>query len=201
MTAPMTPLGGCGGLPYPFSTVDENLVASGHWFAAPSQQNSAAVALTNNQLRLIPWRNITPITVQAVAVGVSAIGDVASVIRLGVYLDDGTGKPGQLFMELGTCPTDTLVVTPAALANVLLPSGLLHVGGAIQGAGVTPPTMFCNTQSDKPAVTMDISSGANPTAAASASGYQMAGVAGALPQTFVSAGPINASTRLFFRKS
>jgi hypothetical protein len=72
----------------------------------------------------------------------TAQGDSTSVFRIGIWSDDGTGKPGTVFLDAGTVSTfGTAAVMEITGLSTVIPPGLYWVGGAVQGVTSVQPTM------------------------------------------------------------
>lgn len=71
---------------------------------------------------------------------VAVVGSAGSLIRLGIYADDGSGLPGALILDAGTEDGTVLGAHHKVISQALTP-GWYWVGAAIQGAAVTRPVM------------------------------------------------------------
>jgi hypothetical protein len=126
-------------------------------------------------------------SITSIAAEVTIAGSAGSVIRLGVYNDNGHGYPGTLLVDAGTIdgtvvgvasiPFDGLSGHPSAVVTA---AGTYWIVGVSQGAPVTNPTVRINS---------GVSSGILFGSAAAGMGsnatsYTMAGVTAALPGTF-----------------
>jgi hypothetical protein len=116
---------------------------SGQYFFCNSQNNSATGQTTNNSVRVSPWFVTETVTVSSLFCDYTVAGNASSVFRFGIW-NDSSGKPGTLVLD----DDYTVAVdgTPAVTEIVLSPTltlapGLYWVGGAVQGAATTQPTM------------------------------------------------------------
>lgn len=162
--------------------------------------NYAGGWTTNNTLgvgtlRLTPFFNPVPLSIVRLGAEVTAIGDIGSKLRLGMYLDDGTFRPGQLLLDGGQIAGDSATVQELIIAATL-PAGWIWVGGAVQAVTVTQPTVRCQNTAGQ---NVDFGT-AIPATNGVSSGRQMAGVTGALPQTFVDSGTPSGSAPSVFLK-
>jgi hypothetical protein len=110
-------------------------------------------------------------------------GAAGSVVRLGVYADDGSGKPGALVLDAGTVPGDVSGPKEIAIRQTLH-AGLYWLVSVGQGGS---PQIRClaATQVLGGAGTSTL---AMATASSPRLGYTMAGVSGALPARFSQGG-------------
>lgn len=78
-------------------------------------------------------------TFTAIAVSVSSAGNASSVLRLGIYEDDG-GVPGDLVVDGGTVAADSTGDKTTSISEALSP-GLYWLAVVPQGATSSPPTV------------------------------------------------------------
>lgn len=154
-------------------------------------------ALGNNTLRLYSVVIPRPVTLTRIGAEVTAAGDAGSVMRLGIYADDGNAMPAALVLDAGTIPGDLAQVAELVINQPLSP-GTYWFGGVIQGAPVTVPTVRAM---QPPAVddAVGIGSTVMPSSNVTILGRSSAGVAGALPAAFVDSGSIGAAPRIFVK--
>lgn len=108
------------------------------WYATPYNSRSTA-ALTLNELRLTPLIISETTTFDRIAAEVTTAGAAGSVVRLGVYADDGTGFPGALVLDAGTI-NGTSVGAQALTISLTLDPGLYWIGAVAQTATATMRT-------------------------------------------------------------
>ena len=128
------------------------------------------------------------------------------MFRIGIYADDGTGLvTGAPILDAGSISTGTGNAGTVATAgtpgvyeittSILLPPGLYWVGGAVQGAATTQPTM-------RSVLPSTILNGPPSNAMAVPNlqniGYQVTGVSGALP-TWSGTSQSGTAVRIFFK--
>lgn len=105
-------------------------------------------------------------------------GAAATVIRLGVYQDDGDGAPGALLAEFGTVDAST-AGTKVLAAIQALAAGLWWVTVVPQGGS---PALRGPDNAAPPV-------GGESIGSVSSQAYKMAGTSGALPASFVVSAP------------
>lgn len=93
----------------------------------------------------------TPLAVPAdssidrIAVDVITAGGAGAVMRLGLYNDNGTGRPGTLLLDAGTVDVSTTGTKEIIVAQALS-AGLIWMVAVVQGAAATRPTMRSHAQ-------------------------------------------------------
>lgn len=161
------------------------------YYTASPAANSTNAAPGNGSLRLAPWFNPAPLTVTGWALDISTAGSTGAVFRGAVYLDNG-GLPGALLADLGTLDATVIAVAVGTLAQTL-PAGMLWVGGVLQGAPTTQPTVrVTSTTVDPRAPALASLSATPPGASSTTSGVIQSGITGTLPATFAATGLGNA---------
>lgn len=123
-----------------------------YYFCNSPASASTSSGLGNGSLRLTPWVVTKSVTITRIGAEFSVAGEANSVFRLGIYADDGTGIPGgAAVLDAGSISTGTgnagTVATGGTpgvyeitVSQALTP-GLYWVGGAVQGAPSTQPTI------------------------------------------------------------
>lgn len=164
---------------------------AGLYFTSPG--GISTVVQANGTLRSTPIYFDRTVTLSAIGIEVTAIGDASGpVVRLGVYADDGDGHPGRLILDAGTVPAIAVGWHETAI-SLTLPPGLYWFGSVTQGVVTTAPTV----RSTIGAAIFGLA-GIGSTTALTASqnggvGYQLTGVTGALPDPFTTAPPAGLS--------
>lgn len=116
-------------------------VASTGFFHGPAGGTPATAARAQGVLEAIPLEVQAGVTIDQLRTEVTVAGEAGSVIRMGVYRDNGAGAPGALLLDGGTVAADTVgVKTITGLAGVA-PGGLLWLVRASQLCPTTPPTV------------------------------------------------------------
>lgn len=158
-----------------------------YYLTTPHPSTGTSNTLGNGTGRFSPWVVRRAMRFTRIGAEVTAPGEAGSVVRLGIYADDGTGYPGTLVLDAGTIAGDSATVQEITIAQVLNP-GLYWVGGVVQNAPTTQPTV--RTLAADGTGLMPLTAGATPGA------NQPLGVAfvglnmtGAFPATWPTASP------------
>lgn len=197
---------------YPFTSGVVNTpqftAKSGSYFQGQSSVTTAT--LSNTLLRLNAFPVAQQITIAQIGAELFTAGDAPSLIRLGIYADDGTGFPGALVLDAGsiscgtgnagTVPTGGVpgvyMITPGSTPT--LPPGLYWTGGVVQGVTTTQPVMRTANFGNQ-----FVGGGLTlPAAGAFSGGYSQSSVSGALPSNFnvmASAGVVATFPRILFK--
>lgn len=138
-------------------------------------------AVGTGSLKLLPWLVTRPFSIDRIGGEITTVGDVGSLLRLGIYADNGNAYPGVLLLDAGTIAGDSATVQQITCALALAP-GLYWIGGAVQSVTTTQPTIRVNGTWTPP-VTLAVST-TLPATNATSLGYSMSGVTGALPASF-----------------
>lgn len=144
--------------------------------------NGSNGALTTNTLYAVPFWVGPPQRFTGIAIA-STSTVATSVVRLGLYADDGLCKPGNLIIDAGTVDTSTTGEKTVSFNMIL--SGLVWVAGVAQTAAAQTTRMG-----------LMFSQFAGVGSVFSASGtmaYNQTGVTGALPSAWGSTYNENAS--------
>jgi hypothetical protein len=94
--------------------------------------------LGNNTLRLIPFYVSQPTCIDRIGTEVTVAGEAGSVVRLGIF-DDAGGLPGSPVIDATV--SAAAIGTPEATVFTVLMPGWYWVGGVVQGAPTTQPTL------------------------------------------------------------
>ena len=158
----------------------------------PHTAVSTANTLGNGTGRFSPWRIRRTTTFSKIGAEVTAAGDSGSVLRIGIYADDGTGYPGALVLDAGTIAGDAIAVAEIATSFTLTP-GLYWVGAVVQGVTTTQPTV--RTIAMDLGGEMPLTGGTIPAAAAiPVVGFVGFSMTGALPAAWPTATPNTSGT-------
>lgn len=171
---------------------------SGYYYFAQSGQALATANLGNNNLRVGLWVVTQAVPIAAFNAETTVAGEAGSVFRIGVFAADGAGgMPSTVICDAGTIATDgSTGVKEVALGSTLtIQPGLYWIGGAIQNAPTTQPTMRTVSGGIGPGGPIGASL---PSAGVTALGYLKAGVSGALG-TFSSPGASSNIPRIGFK--
>lgn len=154
-----------------------NSYVSGNYYFCNSGGDTSTIAHTLNSVRVSAWIVTSTITVTKLFFEYTAAGDSTSQFRVGVWNDDGTGKPSTLVVDGGATATNgTPGVYEVTISTTLTP-GLYWVGGATQNSTTTNPTL--RTVHSRTVPTWFALGTALPSAGAIYAGWAQSGVSGA----------------------
>lgn len=121
-----------------------NRYISGLWYG-PSCTGTD-ISRPNAFLCAVPLILDRPLTIQNIATHVVSAGSAGSIMRMGIYADNGNGYPSTLLGDAGGADTSTTGFKSLPLALTLSP-GLNWLAGCVQNAptaptvhGITPGT-------------------------------------------------------------
>jgi hypothetical protein len=165
--------------------------AAGQYLLTSSPgQATTSNTLGNSTLRLAPWLVETALRIDRIGGDVATVGEAGSKIRLGIYGDNGGLYPGTLLLDAGQIAGDSATVQELTV-SLTLAAGLYWIGGAVQSATTTQPTVRIQQNWTPPVATP---LGASlPTAGQGAVGFQQTSVTGALPSTFTATVTVSGS--------
>lgn len=163
------------------------------WFS-PGKLGAGATSLAfgAGTLSLMPWLVPNACTLDRMGIRVAAVA-ASSVVRLGIYADDGSGYPGALVLDAGTLDSSVGTGHREITVNQVLTPGLYWIGCVSQGGG---PTL--GRADVSPFVT---GSTVDPvTSTGDWIGYSSLSITGALPGTFTTTvTPIAVCPRVYIR--
>lgn len=158
-----------------------------YYLTTPHTATSTSATLGNGTGRFSPWTVRRTMQFTRIGSEITSAGEAGSVLRLGIYADNGTGYPGALVLDAGTIAGDSATVQEITISQILTP-GLYWVGGVVQAAPSTQPTVRT--------IAMDLTGLVPLTAGTIPAANHPAGVAfvgfsmtGALPATWPTASP------------
>lgn len=146
---------------------------------------TATTAPGNNSLRVAPFLVFQATSFDRIGVEITSAGEAGSKFRPVVYLMNAAGYPTALLLDAGQLAADA-IANPEATISLTLQPGIYAVGGVVQSAPVTPPTVRAMSTSFVPPP-VGVTSVANLFA-----GYGQGGVSGGPPDP-MSASVSNAS--------
>jgi hypothetical protein len=172
------------------------MLSGNYYFVNSQQAQSTSSTLSFGALRATPFVVPSTIATAKLFAECSVGGDAASVFRMGIYADNGSGAPGALLVEGSTQPSTASAVGIETAASVLLSPGVLYwVAGVVQGSGTQPQLRTCSAGAMPDLV--QIAQGASlPTAAQVSIGWSITGITGALPNPFGSGSPAASAPRI-----
>lgn len=161
---------------------------------------STNAGLNDGVLRLAPVY-LPALTIARVGVDVTGAGTAGCTLRLGIYNDDGGGRPGTLALDAGTVAGDAIATPEITLGTPLaLAAGFYWLGGALQGSPASQPTVrTIIAQLPTPPGVLFSHGTSLPAAGATAVGVLQTGVSGALPASFTFGNASAQAMRLFFK--
>lgn len=155
--------------------------AGQYLYTASPFTSSTSITLGNGTLRLYPWWVDRAVVVSRVAADVATVGEAGSRFRIGIYADNGNAYPGALLSDSGQIAGDSATVQELTI-SLALSRGLYWIGGAVQSAPTTQPTMR-TLGTWTPPVTLAVGS-TLPAASGTTAGFSQGSVTAALPATF-----------------
>lgn len=170
--------------------------ASGRYYFCPNTNSlSTSAALGNGTLRAVPFYVPNPVSITKVGSEITVVGEAGSKLRLGIYTDDGTGRPGTLVVDAGQIAGDSATVQEITLGTpVALGPGWYWAAAAVQSAPTTQPTVRIASIMTAPT---DVGT-AIPTAGLGTYGWGSTGITGAFPAT-LTVTPVSTAARIFVK--
>lgn len=172
-----------------------NPVAGQYIYTSSQSAVATSATLGNNTLRSTLWIVETTLRIDRIGAEITSAGEAGSKLRLGIHADNGSCAPGAVVLDAGQIAGDSATVQELTVATTLTP-GLYWIGGAVQSAPSTQPTVRVNSNYHPPA---PVPAGAStPGAGGTLVAVSMASVSGALA-TFVVGGQASTAPRVFVR--
>ena len=113
---------------------------SGAWYGPLGFWEASGGAIVNDRLRGCYFPVTTDVTLDRIGVSVNTAGAAGSVIRLGIYRDDGAIGPDALVLDAGTVDSTTTGRKEIVISQALTPDNYwLMLAG--QGAPATQPNV------------------------------------------------------------
>ena len=161
-----------------------NSYASGYYYTFNfAASGSTTNNLGNNNLRLSSAVVTSTVSISRLWVEHTAAGEATAVLRIGIYADNGNGWPGSLVLDAGTVSMSGTAAVQEVTVSLTLTPGVYWVGGVVQGAATTQPTVRTIN-----GITMEnhnIPFGTTlPVAGTTRTSVVQGGVTGSLPSTF-----------------
>ena len=138
----------------------------------------SAVAQVSNQMTCVPFWVGSAHTFDRIGAEVTVAGASGTVVRLGIYTDNGSGMPSALVLDAGTIAGDTVAAQEITISTTLNP-GLYWLAAVPQGG--TPTMRVLAVTNILPT---GVSALATATATTPRTGKIQSPVSGALPSTF-----------------
>lgn len=168
-----------------------------YYFTASPATSGTTNALGVNNLRVYPWIVTETVTLVKIGAEVVAAGDAGSKFRMGIYVDDGNGRPGARVYDAGQIAGD-VVGSQDLTINVTLPPNIYWIGGVVQSVTTNQPTMRTIGGAWHPPIAVSAGT-TTPGVAATVLGCSLPGVTGALPAPFGSAFGAGVAARIFIK--
>lgn len=173
---------------------------TGHYFFPASPNTTASTAAHGNgSLKLVPWILSRTARFTQIGAEVTIVGEAGSKVRLGIYADTGNSYPGALVVDAGQIAGDSATVQELAI-DVTLAAGVYWVGGVVQSAPTTQPTVRTCSTSWSPPVALPSSTSA-PAGNSTGIGVSLSAVTAALPATFTAGSVSNPTILRVFLKA
>ncbi len=151
------------------------------------------VNLTAGTGHAIPFWVSNGASFDRIGAEVTVAGAASTVIRLGIYADNGKGTPGALLLDAGTIAGDAVAAAEITISQNI-PPGLWWLFGVAIGGTPTVRAISGNIMGGAGVSTLAVATGATPRA-----GYTMSGVTSTLPSTFTSVGQTGAPMLVVMR--
>jgi len=180
---------------FPFQVKIVNGLTRWYWlpnFGATGTNTGLGI----NVARLCPFWIPNACTLLAIGAEVTVAGDAGSLVHMGIYNDDGTGRPGILLADIGSLNGASATVQSIGSLNIPLPAGMYHYCQILQNITTTQPTMRVQAAS----FILPTDNTAMPGVATNNGGWVNAGPwPGALPNSFpgVTGSQANSVPRMF----
>lgn len=172
------------------------LTSGAYYFTSSPFAVSTSSTQGVGSLKLMPWIVPNACTLSRMGAEVTSAGEAGSLVRLGLYADNGAGLPGLLVLDAGTIAGDSNTVQEISITAPLQP-GLYWAAAVVQNVSVTQPTMrICNS----PANIQNIYTGTSiPSSSLGVGCLTKSGVTGALPGSITSPATGGAGARTFVK--
>lgn len=182
-----------------------NYKSANYYFCNSATSVSTSATLGNGTGRVTAWVVHGNLTIVRLFADFSVAGEANSVFRIGIWADDGTAQPGALVLDAGSISTGsgnagtvatggTPGVYEITVSQALAP-GVYWVGGAVQGAPSTQPTIRIGGAS---VPSFQTAGTALPAAGTLVTGYQQTGMSGAFG-AFTAPVVVGAAARIGFK--
>lgn len=181
-----------GGSSFPYPAM-----IAGRYYRCPNATLGVSAAMGIGTLALVPKYVPNPVTLTRIGTEVTVIGDVGSLIRLGIYNNiNGDFRPGALVIDAGTILGDSVAVQEIVIAQSIA-AGWYWFGGVVQNDVTVQPTVRAMSAPWEP---LPIDHGiVIPAANAAERSFTQAGIAGALPATFIPTPSSNPAMAIFVK--
>lgn len=159
-------------------TAAASYMRSGYYYVAQPTGTTTGLMI-QNAMRATPIFVPRAVTLDRIGAEVTVAGEAGSVIRLGIYSDDGNGVPGTLLLDAGTIAGDGSAIWKEIAISQAVPAGLIWVTGVAQLCPTLPPTVRVASSQQVPVTYTSAPTSASPVAYVSGTSPT-----GALPTPF-----------------
>ena len=113
---------------------------TGYWMSEPGALSTGAPS--QNVVRYMPLDLPVGTALDRIGIEHTVAGGAGSVIRLGIYNDDGYGQPGSLLIDAGTLDATVAGAFQSLTIAVTTRTPRIHCAVAAQGSASTPTLRF-----------------------------------------------------------
>lgn len=184
-TAPSSPAG----------AFSQGLV-SGKYIGPPNTSPGGVALAVQGVLACSPIMIGNSGVLDRIGINVTVLGEAGSVVRLGIYKDNGLGQPDYLILDAGTVPGDgSTGIKEITISQWVLP-GRYWLAAVAQLCPTTGPTVRASTGSPLVFLPDTAANADNPGAR---NGFQQSSITGALPARWGTANTASATLRPIVR--
>lgn len=115
-------------------------MASGRYYRVPNATVATSAALGINVGRYVPKFIPSTTTLSRIGAEVTSAGEAGSKYRLGIYSDNGFGRPSALILDAGQIAGDSVAIQELTI-NQTLTRGWYWFVGVVQSVVTTQPTI------------------------------------------------------------
>ena len=130
---------------YPASSTPSPIalsLTSGRWYTGNLIANNSGFTLIQADVFYMPISFIAGATLTKLGINISGAGTSGSVVRLGVYTDNGKGSPGVLVKDYGTVAGTSATFVSTTAFTQGLPPGAYWFACCGQGSPATQPNVW-----------------------------------------------------------
>jgi hypothetical protein len=114
----------------------------GRYYCQPNVASQTSAGPVLDQVYYMPFPIARDCTLDRIGIYITAAAGASGVVRLGLYADDGTGKPGARIVDGGTVVATAATTARSVTINEVVTKGLYHIAvvGQVNVTGLTIPT-------------------------------------------------------------
>lgn len=150
------------------------------FYLRPKTGNVTPVQPAQGTLSAMPLPLGSACTIATIGVSVTTAGQAGALYRLGIYADDGNGRPGLLLVDADTVAADAIAKVEATV-GLYVPAGRYHLAAVPQNCATTAPLVNGTTGTVDPPIPLNTLANAWLT---NQNCWSQTGVTGALPTTW-----------------